>query len=65
MAAAVHVEEGSREASPGSANAFSSSNHLLQIISRTFTKLHMVFKIDVVVEEPEHRWMLKTKATKK
>jgi hypothetical protein len=49
----------------GSANAFCSSNHLLQIISRTFIKLHMLFKIDVVVEETEDRWMLKTKATQK
>jgi hypothetical protein len=62
--AAVHVEEGSREASLRKCQQLSVPGTIfLPNTSRIFTELHVLLIIVIVAEENEYRWRLKTKAT--
>jgi hypothetical protein len=62
--AAVHVEEGSREASLRKCQQISAPVTIfLPNTSRIFTELYLLLIIVIVAEETEDRWVLKTKAT--
>jgi hypothetical protein len=64
MPTAVHVEEGSREASLRKCQQLSAPGTIfIPNTSRIFTKLHVLFIIVIVAEKTKDRWILKTKAT--
>jgi hypothetical protein len=64
MPAAVHVEEGSREASLRKCQQLSATGTIFRPNTSTiFTELHVLLIIVVVAEETEDRLMLKTKGT--